>query len=193
MKKLLVIVMIALGFTANAQEIHFGVKAGVNFANLYGNDLDNDTRTSFHVGGVLEIELSDKFSLQPELIYSAQGAKRTMRFFGLPNIDYTTKVDYLNIPIMAKYYIIEGLSLEAGPQIGINILSEEKGESNGMSETSDLDVKSFDFGLNFGAGYKLENGLNFGVRYNLGLTDIPDGGNAEVKNGVFQLSVGYFF
>jgi hypothetical protein len=193
MKKiLLVIAMVAASFTANAQEVHFGVKAGLNLANLNGDDLDFDLRTSFHVGGIIEFELSDKFSLQPELMYSAQGAKRSINIQGT-DVDYTAKVDYLNIPVIAKYYVIEGLSLEAGPQIGVNIVSEEKVEVNGMSETEDLEVKSIDFGLNFGVGYKLENGLNFGARYNLGLTDIPDEGNGEIKNGVFQLSVGYFF
>ncbi|MEG1025338.1 MAG: outer membrane beta-barrel protein, partial [Flavobacterium sp.] len=54
---------------------------------------------------------------------------------------------------------------------------------------------TFDFGVNFGLGYKLENGLNFGVRYNLGLTDINNVDNSSVKNKnrAFQVSVGYFF
>ena len=55
--------------------------------------------------------------------------------------------------------------------------------------------KTFDFGVNFGLGYKLDNGLNFGARYNLGLTDINnlDNPSSKYKNGVFQISVGYFF
>ncbi len=58
------------------------------------------------------------------------------------------------------------------------------------------DLKSTDFGVNLGLGYKMESGLNFGARYNLGLSnandsDIDDG--AEYKNSVIQVSVGYFF
>ncbi len=195
MKKLLVIAMVAVGFTANAQDINFGVKAGVNFASLNGGELDYNSRTSFHVGGVAEFKLSDKFSLQPELVYSAQGAKRSDNMEGT-DVDYTLKLDYLNIPVMAKFYVAEGLSLEAGPQMGIKLAAEAKAEANGMSETEDFkdEVESIDFGLNFGAGYKLENGLNFGLRYNLGLSDIAKNNAGDsIKNGVFQLSVGYFF
>ena len=64
---------------------------------------------------------------------------------------------------MAKYYVAEGFSLEAGPQIGFLMSAKMKAESGGDSEEIDVkdDLKSIDFGINFGAGYKLENGLNF--------------------------------
>ena len=76
MKKLLFIVAIAaFGFTTvNAQEVSYGAKAGVNFASIWGDDNDEaGIRTSFHVGAVVEIAFSEKFSLQPELVYSSQG------------------------------------------------------------------------------------------------------------------------
>ena len=81
------------------------------------------------------------------------------------------------------------MSLEAGPQIGF-LLSAQK-ESTDVKNS----FNTVDFGVNFGLGYKLDNGLNFGARYNLGLSDINniDGFTDKNKNGVFQLSVGYFF
>ena len=51
--------------------------------------------------------------------------------------------------------------------------------------------EEFDFGVNLGAGYQLNSGLNFGLRYNLGLTDIFEASDA--KNSVLQVSVGYTF
>ncbi len=59
-------------------------------------------------------------------------------------------------------------------------------------------MKGTDFGVNLGLGYKMENGLNFGARYNLGLSDNLDvddfeAEGAEYKNSVIQISVGYFF
>lgn len=181
----------------NAQ-VAFGAKAGVNFSDITGERVDSfDGRTSFHIGVVAEIEISEKFSLQPELIYSSQGSNYTEDFDG-EDFDGLVKVDYLNIPLMAKYYVIKGLSLEAGPQIGFLLSAKDEYEDE-EDDIKDF-LKSTDFGINFGLGYKLESGLNFSARYNLGLSDNLDVDEdefetegAEYKNGVIQISVGYFF
>ena len=214
MKKLSIFIAIMLfGFsTVNAQDINFGAKAGVNFASITGDDTDDlDGRTSFHVGIVAEIVISDKFSVQPELLYSSQGATSEDSYTEEDiNIkeEGTVKLDYINLPIMAKFYVGEGFSLEAGPQIGFLMNSEIEmkltasgaGVSESISVTEDLKdhIKGIDFGLNLGVGYKMENGLNFGARYNLGLSDANDDpeffeSDSSFKNSVIQVSVGYFF
>ena len=181
-KKLLLAVVTVLGFTnVNAQEIKFGAKGGLNFASVSGDNTEGiDGVTSFNFGVLSEIPISDKFSFQPELMYSGQGYS----FY-----DNTIALSYLNIPLMGKYYLIKGLSVEAGPQIGF--LFSAKNDDTDAKDS----FKTLDFGVNFGLGYKFNNGLNIGVRYNLGLTDINDIDNStgKNKNGVFQLSVGYFF
>ena len=183
MKKfLLLAVVTVLGFTSvNAQEIKFGVKGGLNFATIGGdNTKDIELVTSFNFGVLSEIPISDKFSFQPELMYSGQGYSFN---------DNTVALSYLNVPLMGKYYLTKGFSVEAGPQIGF--LLAAKNEKVNVKDS----FNTVDFGVNFGLGYKLENGLNFGVRYNLGLTDINNVDNSSIKNknGVFQVSVGYFF
>ena len=187
MKKVVFATVIALVLslvTVHAQEVKFGAKAGLNFAFVTGdNTKDFDPTTNFHVGLMAEFKISNKFSLQPELIYSGQGADT--------NIDSEGSIglNYLNIPLIGKYYVTERLSLEAGPQIGF-LLSSKGGSIN----YKDF-LKSTDFGANIGVGYKLDNGLNFGARYNLGLTNIidVDGFSDKNRNGVVQLSVGFFF
>jgi hypothetical protein len=183
MKKILLLAVVTvLGFTnVNAQEIKFGAKGGLNFASISGDNTKGiDAVTSFNFGVLSEIPISDKFSFQPELMYSGQGYSFN---------DNTIALSYLNIPLMGKYYLTKGLSIEAGPQIGF--LLSAKNEKTDVKDS----FNTFDFGVNFGLGYKLDNGLNFGVRYNLGLTDINnlDNSSIENKNGVFQISVGYFF
>ena len=183
MKKILLLAVVTvLGFAnVNAQEIKFGAKGGLNFATISGdNTEDVGLVTAFNFGVVSEIPLSEKFSFQPELMYSGQGYDFE---------DNTVALSYLNVPLMAKYYVAIGLSVEAGPQIGF--LLAAKNEKTDVKDS----FNTVDFGVNFGVGYKLENGLNFGVRYNLGLTDINNVDNSSFKNknGVFQVSVGYFF
>jgi hypothetical protein len=183
MKKILLLAVVTvLGFAnVNAQKIKFGAKGGLNFATISGDNTKGiDVVTSFNFGVLSEIPISEKFSFQPELMYSGQGYSFN---------DNTVALSYLNIPLMGKYYLTKGLSIEAGPQIGF--LLAAKNEKTDVKDS----FNTFDFGVNFGLGYKLDNGLNFGARYNLGLTDINnlEGSSFKNKNGVFQLSVGYFF
>jgi hypothetical protein len=184
MKKLLLVTAITiLGLAkVNAQDVDFGIKGGLNFATLTGgNNSEIGWTTDFNFGAMAEIKISEKFSLQPELIYSGQG------YGSDDNSEGIIALNYLNIPIIAKYYIAKKLSLEAGPQIGF-LLSTKGGSKDYKSL-----FKTTDFGVNFGLGYKLDNGLNFGARYVLGLTNINAVGSTTNKNSVFQVSIGYFF
>jgi len=196
MKQICIITVIALLsiFSVNAQNVQFGAKVGVNFASINGDDTDElDMRTSFHVGVFSELSYSEKFSLQPELIYSSQGAKMSDEGF-----DVSIKLSYINLPIIAKYYLTEGLSLEAGPQFCLLLSAKVEAEFDGESVAEDIkdELNDFDFGINFGVGYKLENGINFTARYNYGFTNLADTedlDDTKINNGVIQLSVGYNF
>ena len=216
MKKLSIAIVIVLGFNQliTAQEIKFGAKAGLNLANMSGDVEDNSMKVAFHLGGMAEIKISETFAVQPELLYSAQGAKFS---------DGTLSLNYLALPVMAKYAVSENFSLEAGPQFGYLLSAKAKDESNeddggggnieasaksstsskaqlaqaAQADSRDIkeNFKSFDLGLALGASYLLNNGLNVGVRYIMGLSDTPknDDGDFKYKNSVFQLSIGYYF
>ncbi len=175
---------------AVSQDINFGVKGGVNFASLTGDTSGLETRTAFHFGIVAEVQISDKFAFQPELLYSSQGAKDS-------EFDEELKTNYLNIPLMAKYYVAENISIEAGPQIGL-LLSAKTEIDGADDEDIKFRFRDVDFGFNFGLGYKLGSGLNFGLRYNLGISNIVNEVEAfvtdnKINNSVFQISIGYLF
>jgi len=178
------------------QQLKFGPKAGVNFANLSWVD-NTEMKTGFHVGAVAEIKFNEKFSIQPEVVYSAQGAKNTTTVPVLGEVETTWNNDYINIPILAKYYIVDGFSVEAGPQIGFLVKSEAKIESGNSSVKDDTkdDFKSTDFGLGFGLAYDLPVGIFVNARYNMGLSDIRNNTNSgdAIKNNVIQVGIGYKF
>lgn len=181
------LILVLTAYSASAQFMTFGIKGGVNFARMTGDNAEGlEGRTSFHVGAIAELALTNTFSLQPELLYSEQGFSDSFNGF-----DVTGKVDYLNIPVMAKYYVEKGFSLEVGPQFGI--MTNGKVEGEGQSDSLEDIFKSSDFAINVGAGYKMNSGLNFNARYSIGITDLPEEGDTDFKNGVFQLSLGYNF
>ncbi len=206
-KHLLFTVLALLSIIANAQEekVRFGAKAGLNIANQLGDEFlfsETKSRTGFHIGLLVEAPVTEKLAFSPELIYSSQGFRLNAvtfdNFFGALNIESTVKLDYINLPIMAKYYIAKGLSLQAGPQIGVLVSAKSEGSAFGIKTGMDIKdfVETIDYAFNFGLGYQLDIGLFFDVRYNRGLGNINDGNGSSVpenQNGVFQLSAGYKF
>jgi opacity protein-like surface antigen len=190
-----------------AQKAKFGIKGGLNSSNFSGDTDDTDfkSRFGFNLGAFASIKLSKKITLQPEILYSTQGAKAsnvTMIIYDdiLMNGDIKVDLSYINVPVMVKYYVADKFNLEVGPQIGFLASAESSTQYNGYSETVNKDIKdsfeSVDFGLNFGAGYDFTKNVSAGVRYNLGLSNIlktEQGDNSKSQNSVFSLSVGYKF
>jgi hypothetical protein len=123
MKKSILLVAIALfGFTSmSAQEyVMFGAKGGLNFTNMTSDGFDdNNSRTGFHLGLLAEIPLTERFSVQPEVLYSTQGTEA--RRLGVTG-EY--QLDYIQVPVIAKFYLIEGLALEVGPSFNF-LVNEE--------------------------------------------------------------------
>ncbi|MBS7232295.1 PorT family protein [Flavobacterium psychroterrae] len=207
MKKVLLSAIAVMAFTfASAQDVKFGIKGGLNVSNFSGDTdgIDLASRVGFNIGGFVEIKLSEKFALQPELLYSTQGAKFKNVGAEVDGNFYTGDVNfnlgYINVPVMFRYYATEKFSVELGPQIGFLTSAKTKTKLDGFSRTNEMDVKdmfkSTDFGLNFGAGYYLTENISVGARYNLGLSNIiktEAEDSDKVHNGVFSLSVGYKF
>lgn len=179
MKKIILTMAAVFAFSfANAQDskggssdMKFGVKAGLNNSN-YTGDADSDAATSFYIGGLVDFTISEKFHVQPELLYSMEGADKD-------------SMTFLRLPIMAKYYVAEGFSLQAGPEFAFKIAAE--------NDLTDEFTKSLDYGLGIGAGYELESGLFFDARYNLGLANISDFDGFDVGTSSIQVGLGYRF
>src|ERR671938_526606 len=105
--------MLLLIHGAYAQHAEFGIKGGVNFANLRNTTADNSigSKTGFNVGGLAHIHLTRAFAIQPEIVYSAQGAEYS-------NGD-KLRLNYMNVPVLAQYMFGDGFRLQTGPQLGI--------------------------------------------------------------------------
>ena len=171
--------------TASAQETSFGVKAGLSLSG-FNEDLsaDTDAQTGFVAGVLVSINFSDIFSLQPEVLYSQQGANPDRG-------DNTFIMDYINVPILAKFFFLEGWYGAIGPQFGFSIRADTE-DIEGRDDLDLDDTKTFAFAVPVGTGYQLDSGLGLDVRYNVGLTDVFDAG-ADSYNEAFQATVFWIF
>lgn len=193
---------------------NFGLKAGINFANLKGSYLDLDYVkesngfVGFHAGGWANYALSQKSSFQFELLGSLQGGdiEYELSYAG-QNIKPIGKVrmPYIQIPIMYQYKPLEKLHLEIGPQLNylpkINLKTYIDGERINDETVENLvnnrlkNARSIDVGLNIGAGYEFIQDWRVYTRYTHGLltVDDRDENQRDLKNRVLAFGVSYKF
>lgn len=187
MKKtiLITVLLLAASFNMQAQLFKLGIKAGLNYANQNGSQItinnSNYTTsaiTSYHAGLIAEIKLINSFSVQPELLYSTQGAnyKNAVE-------EFNNELGYITMPVIAKINLNKVVSIELGPQVSF-LLSEK-------NEFDLNDANTFEFAVAGGLGFKITKNIFVQGRYVLGLTEVSS--NADAKNSVLQFSAGLMF
>jgi opacity protein-like surface antigen len=206
MKKIILTSIMLCSVFAFSQDIKFGAKVGLNLSNLRGDYPaavnEHNSKIGFHIGGFAQYEINDKFTLQPELLFSTQGnTYGNKTYYGggtyYDGAEYNLKLNYLNLPIILKYKIIEKLSIEIGPQIGylmsaktkvdvtedsrdpsqnysveIDMLNDGVYNFGGTTVQSKASANRLDFSLNLGASYDITEKIFIEGRYNLGLSNV---------------------
>ena len=183
MKKLTVLSLMLLASTWSfAQSFSIGPKAGINISNYTGGDIDADALVGYHFGGVVNYGFGNVFSIQPEVLFSTQGAKVSN---GGARNDF--KVNYVTIPVMFKFKSNGGFYFEAGPQAGFRT-SSDLGD-----QTINSFAKNLDLSVGAGIGFQSKIGLGIGARYIAGLSKVGDFSgqniNPDFRNSVIQASV----
>lgn len=183
MKKIIMMAVMAVAaLSANAQQeagsFSLQPKVGLNVSKITGDGYK--TKAGFTAGVEGMYQIADQFGLSAALMYSMQG-------FKIDGDDKAYNMHYLNIPILANYYVVKGLAIKAGVQPGF--LVGAKHDGNSFSDS----CKKFDFAIPVGLSYEIAN-VVIDARYNIGLTKTVKGDNVEkTKNSVFQFTVGYKF
>lgn len=189
--KLNVTVAIAAIFITTAiqaQHINIGIKAGLNVYNINNdNNVSYDSKTGLNAGLIGHIHLSRYMALQPELVFSAQGAKYTVA-----GTTTTLQLNYVNVPLLLQYMFDNGFRLQVGPQLGF--LASAKSKTGNVSTNIKNNLKSVEIGLGAGIGY-VHPATGFGIdaRYNIGLSNINENSSVKSTNNGFQLGVFYLF
>lgn len=195
--------------------VRFGAKAGLNVSQIGGgtmeidgetNDVDaSDMLLGFHIGGVANFSLTDRFGLQPEILFSMQGESE-----GEGSNVVKTTLSFINIPVLLDIKPLPGLSIFVGPQFGINVLRSMSSDGVSVSGTTlddalavrGVKVNPVDVAAVLGVQYTFIDHLTVGARYNfgftssMGVTDEGKDAGRSVSGGahrVIQLSVGWLF
>ena len=188
MKKIsLLALIVATSTVVFAQSPKFGLKGGLNVSTLTDvPGLNWSNRIGLHAGALAHIHITPQIGIQPEVVYSGQGAKYTIN-----GEEHTLGLDYINIPVQLQYMFDNGFRIQTGPQLGLLINTKDKVNGQNSQFFSSEDFKSTDVSWTFGLGYLTYSGLGIDGRYNLGLTNINDAGTNSLKNNVFQVGLFY--
>ena len=177
-------------------------KAGFALSSVSGDG--TNFKPGFTAGLEGQYQINNWFGLSAGALYTTAGYK--LKDDG----DYKLNTGYVNIPVMAKFYVTKGLSLNAGLQLGF-MTSAKLSDVQLLGGKSDVDIKDIcnktDFTIPLSIAYEFTNGLSFEARYNVGLTNfykkdvinvIEDYDGVRVrsednKNSAFMITVGYKF
>ncbi|WP_130733575.1 porin family protein [Flavobacterium sp. J27] len=203
-KKIVATLALALmtSLAVNAQSkdsnAEFGVKGGVNFSNMYTDDVDDENvLTSFNAGVYAKLPLSDAIAIQPELLYSRKGAELVYNN-ALAEGTAKFKLNYIELPVLLKVNITNSFNIHAGPYLAYLVDAQvtnetESGTFDFEDNYNNDDFNKFDYGLSAGVGLDFE-AIGIGLRYNYGLQTvgkerefagttytIPDGKNSNLS------------
>lgn len=194
MKKLILGLGLALiAGAASAQSL--GVKAGLNYTTLTGDDANGyEYRPSYTAGITMRNGINEMIGLQTELLYTSKGAKAS-----LGDIERRLRLNYLDIPVLLSLQV-SGIYFEAGPQVSFLLKGKEIAEVStaNSTTTNKTDITDYpypiDFGYAAGVGFRAQSGFGLGLRYNGGLKKVFDEKILEgkdLRNSSFQLTLSY--
>ena len=195
MKKIFVLIAVAIVSMSAMAQVQFGAKVGVDATNFWGKDVKHGMQLNYQAGVLMEYKFSPKFAIAPEAVFAAQGGKFNALDFHLGGLNIDSNVayhtNYINVPVMLKYYVAPAFSIDFGPQVGFNVYSKYTIEDHDAVDIKD-GTKSVDFGLGLGGTYNLTEKAFVQARYTMGLTEAFEGGS-DTKNGNIQLAFGMKF
>lgn len=205
MKKIVLLAVCLLAsYTVEAQYI--GLKAGYNYATLKGNVSDSANFKPYHgyfAGITLEFPLSNLFSLQVEGIYNRRGANITSNTYGKAKLS----LDYISLPVMARFNVGKGINLHIGPQLEYRIDKPNfyfDAGTDPVTRVKDDALDIIDGAMTVGIGYMTDSGWFFEARWVQGLTSIFESDETSLtrtgispdynfKNRTLSVGVGYRF
>lgn len=184
MKKIMMIAaMMVATLTASAQQAtgswSITPKAGINLSNLAGDISGNSIRIGLAAGAEAMYQINPLIGLSAGLLYSMQGCEG--------NNNVTLKYDFLNIPVLANFYVAPKFALKIGLQPAFCVSAKYKADKN-EADVKDA-MQSITFDVPIGASYEISDFV-IDARYNLGLAKVNKG-DGSIRNSVIQLTVGY--
>ncbi len=197
------------GTSSGSGNTGFGIKGGYNLTNIYGAGkgfFNPNYLNTYHAGVYGQVGFNSFSSVQVELLYSRKGYIANFNSVGGPAYNEsqrTTRLDYLELPILYVGNFTKNFSFHIGPQVAL--LTNARVYDQGIA----IATGGFN-ALDYGAVAGLEarfGPARLGVRYDLGLGNVYKDGvsvkygtttvanlaSSNIHNNTFQVYLGVGF
>ena len=205
MKKVFVLIASAIVCMSAMAQVQFGGKVGFDMTHFWGQGIDHGMKPGYQVGLMMEYKFSSRFAIAPEVVFAAQGGKDKLFLLDIDQhgIEFVSSAgmkynaNYINVPVMLKYYATPNFSVDFGPQVGFNVYHKITAKKTNESIDIKDSTKPVDLGLGLGATYNLTDNAFVQARYTMGLTKVFKDeevlGENNAKNGNVQIAFGMKF
>jgi opacity protein-like surface antigen len=179
MKKLLFTALAVFTCVAINAQANFGLTAGYS-NNNFKVESESENFTGFNIGAFVDLSVSDSFSIQPELVYTASTFKEDGE---------KSEYNLFSVNAMAKYHVSDAFSLMAGPQIGF----ASGDDVDDLDELLGDDFTKMNFQLAFGAAYNITDNIFVQARYGIQLNDHSKASELDSSVNTLSIGAGYKF
>ena len=193
MKKIfLMTILLVCTVIANAQnekgKFTIAPTLGMNLTNITDYE-DSKVKAGMVIGANGEYGITDRIGISAGIMFSMQGAKWS-------GDGWTEKerLNYVNIPILANFYLYKGLAVKTGIQPGVLLNAKYVEKEDGEKDTESFtdECHKFDFAIPIGVSYEYKRFV-IDARYNIHVTKAYKDDEGNSRNSVFQLALGYKF
>ena len=188
----------------NGLTAKFGIKGGVNFSNLYIDNVQKENvKIGMNAGFFAKVPIIRGISIQPELLYSNKGARDRYSNSIQGSGEYRFNLNYVETPVLLVFNLTRNLNFSGGGYAAYLVSANVKDVNNdgtitGVTNLNADHFRRFDYGLVAGLGVDIQY-ITFGVRYNYGLRNVGLPGSlsgdltVNSKNSVATFYIGFAF
>lgn len=171
-------------------QVHVAGRVAFNFGTVWGDHTEGyDWGAGFNAGALTKIDVTPTIAFVPGV--EVELRRIANEDFG---VEYSSNLWYIDLPLLARFAINPQFFVDAGLNLGVNVIAKMTTKINGHEESGDIEnMNTIDLGLVAGVGYTVIPNLDINVRLNVGLSNMVDDSEVGSKNLRFQAGVSYWF
>jgi hypothetical protein len=190
------------GETDNREDLRFGLKAGLNYSNVYNSkteEFNADAKFGFAGGVVMQIPIGKYLGVQPEILFSQKGFKGEGSLLGF-EYDFSRTTSYIDVPLQIALKPSEFITIVAGPQYSYLLSQKDEFTSTIYSDSQEQifendNIRKNIFGFITGIDINIKH-FAIGARMGWDIMNNKGDGTSstpQYKNAWFQGTIGYTF